>query len=167
MPNEICIYAKEEVSFIHNNIYVPSISHTICWFKYTSYDIYKYVFYNVYIHLHIYHVYICYLNYQPSCCWGFQKNAPQKKTFHLRSRDRGWKYDVRWVPWWRFCTWATRIACIVPRGTLGPKFAWEKDFDVTIHPVGAGLGNGKISLVEWLIVYSVMWGDIRVNGTSP
>lgn len=130
MPNEICIYAKEEVSFIHNNIYVPSISHTICWFEYTSYDIHKYVLYNVYVHLHIPCLYL--LPELPAFLLLRvpKKRSPKKKTFHLRSPDRGWKYDVRWVLWWRFCTWAIRIACIVPRGTLGPGLAWERIF----HP---------------------------------
>lgn len=37
---------------------------------------------------------------------------------------------------------------------VGPGRGWIP----SILGQGAGFGNGKISLVEWLVVYSVMWG---------
>lgn len=162
MPNEMCIYPKEEVSFIHNNIYFPSISHTICWFKYTSYDIYKYLFYNVYLHLHIPCLYL--LPELPAFFLRVPKNGPKKKNVSSQVSGPGLK--VR-----RALSSVVTILHVSDTHSLhrstGDAGSWVcLGEGFSIHPVGAGLGNGKISLVEWLVVSSVMWGDIRAVGTS-
>lgn len=154
-----CAYTqKEEVSFIHNNIYVPSISHTICWFKYTSYDIYKYLLYNVYVHLHIPCLYLL-----PELPALLLLRVPKKRSPKtVSSQVSGPGLKVR-----RALSSVVTILHVSDThslhrstgdaGSWGPRFAcWE---DVSIHPVDGGRVGKWQNFISW-VVGRLLCGEI-------